>query len=119
MASLGCHQRPGSLVETEHGTVVQARGMVGPPDSSSSSTSIVPAVRAGAASFVLDVPQCTCCDDAVPHRLNAEERKIYESAKKKGYLAVRGTGYRRERKGNPLPNSFRQWCDAKGMACVV
>lgn len=44
---------------------------------------------------------------------------MYESAKKKGYLAVRGTGYRRGRRGNPLPNVYRQWCDARGMACVV
>lgn len=36
-----------------------------------------------------------------------------------GYLAVRGTGYRKERKGNPLPNIFRQWCDAKEVPCIV
>lgn len=36
-----------------------------------------------------------------------------------GYVAVRGTGYRRERKGNPLPNVFRQWCDAKAWPCIV
>lgn len=36
-----------------------------------------------------------------------------------GFLSVRGTAYRRERKGNPLPNIFRQWCDAKGWPCVV
>lgn len=34
-------------------------------------------------------------------------------------MAVRGTGYRRARRGNPLPNIFRQWCDAKGQPCVV
>ena len=32
---------------------------------------------------------------------------------------MRGTGYRRERKGNPLPNIFRQWCDAKEVPCIV
>eukprot|EP00775_Hariotina_reticulata_P007501 gene7501-7711_t len=55
----------------------------------------------------------------IPHRLNADERPVYEAAKKKGYLQVRGTGYRKGRKGNPLPNIWRQWCDAKGMGCVV
>jgi len=35
-----------------------------------------------------------------------------------GFLAVRGSGYRRGL-GHPLPNSFRQWCDAKGLPCVV
>lgn len=36
-----------------------------------------------------------------------------------GYLPVRGTGYRKGRKGNPLPNIYRQWCDAKAQACIV
>lgn len=37
-------------------------------------------------------------------------------------LQVRGTGYRKGaggRKGNPLPNVYRQWCDAKATACIV
>eukprot|EP00955_Chlamydomonas_euryale_P118485 366546-Chlamydomonas_euryale.AAC.18 len=36
-----------------------------------------------------------------------------------GFLAVRGTGYRKERRGHPLPNVFRQWCDARELPCVV
>eukprot|EP00798_Chlamydomonas_sp_ICE-L_P032562 gene32562-12480_t len=55
----------------------------------------------------------------IPHRLNQEERSIWERAKKKNFLAVRGTAYRKERKGHPLPNIFRQWCDANERACVV
>ncbi|GIL52476.1 hypothetical protein Vafri_8342 [Volvox africanus] len=55
----------------------------------------------------------------IPHRLNAEERTLYDLAKKKGFLAVRGTAYRKFRHGNPLPNIFRQWCDARGQVCVV
>ncbi|GLI68130.1 hypothetical protein VaNZ11_012448 [Volvox africanus] len=55
----------------------------------------------------------------IPHRLNAEERTLYDLAKKKGFLAVRGTAYRKFRHGNPLPNIFRQWCDACGQVCVV
>ncbi|WIA11743.1 hypothetical protein OEZ85_011838 [Tetradesmus obliquus] len=58
----------------------------------------------------------------IPHRLNSDERPVYEAAKKKGYLQVRGTGYRKGaggRKGNPLPNVYRQWCDAKATACIV
>jgi hypothetical protein len=37
-------------------------------------------------------------------------------------VQVRGTGYRKGaggRKGNPLPNVYRQWCDAKATACIV
>lgn len=56
---------------------------------------------------------------AVPHRLNAEERKQYELAKSKGVLVLAGSGYRRERKGSPLANIWRQWCDAKAQPCVL
>ena len=39
--------------------------------------------------------------------------------RRQGFLSVRGTGYRKGRKGHPLPNIWRQWCDAKGQPCVV
>lgn len=55
----------------------------------------------------------------MPHRLNAEERKIYDMAKKKGFLSISGSGYRRERKGSPLANIWRQWCDAKALPCLL
>ncbi|DBA77615.1 TPA: hypothetical protein ACH3X1_009413 [Trebouxia sp. C0004] len=55
----------------------------------------------------------------IPHRLNAEERQQYEIAKQKGFLTLRGTGYRKERKGSPLANTFRQWCDAQAIICIV
>lgn len=53
------------------------------------------------------------------HRLNAEERKLWELAKHNGYLTIRGTGYRRERKGSPLHNIYRQRCDALEQICVI
>jgi hypothetical protein len=56
---------------------------------------------------------------AVPHRLNAEERKAYDIARQKGVLTIAGSGYRRERKGAPLANLWRQWCDARAQPCVV
>lgn len=56
---------------------------------------------------------------AVPHRLNADERKAYDLAKKGGVLTLAGSGYRRERKGAPLANIWRQWCDARGVPCVL
>lgn len=53
---------------------------------------------------------------AVPHRLNQEERVQYDIAtSKNGFLTVNGSGYRRERKGAPLVNIFRQWCDARAV----
>lgn len=46
---------------------------------------------------------------AVPHRLNADERKAYELAKKRGYLVrqFRNREY-------PLSNTYRNYCDAIG-----
>ena len=55
----------------------------------------------------------------IPHRLNQEERIQYNIAKEKGFLTIKSTGYRRERKGSPLANIYRQFCDAHGKPCVV
>jgi hypothetical protein len=56
----------------------------------------------------------------VPHRLNQEERDAYNLARDKGYLTVRGSGgYRRERKGSPLANIYRQLSDAHGRPCII
>jgi len=55
----------------------------------------------------------------VCHRLNRDERKLYDLAKQAGYLTVRGTGYRKERKGSPVCNTFRQRCDALEEICVI
>lgn len=48
----------------------------------------------------------------VPHRLNQMERAEWDLAKKRRYLMVRGTGYRRERGDSPLINIYRQLCDS-------
>ena len=55
----------------------------------------------------------------VCHRLNQNERKLFDLAKQAGYLTVRGTGYRRRRKGSPLENIFRQRCDALEEICCI
>lgn len=55
----------------------------------------------------------------VPHRLNAEERIEWDNAKKRGYLQLRGTGWRRERGDSPLANIYRQLCDAKNIPCIT
>ena len=50
----------------------------------------------------------------VPHRLNEEERRLYEVAVRRGFVVVRGTGHRRhaEAAGPPLLNTLRQRADA-------
>ena len=55
----------------------------------------------------------------VPHRLNQDERQLYNHAKENNYLVVKGTAYRRRRKGSPLCNTFRQRCDALEQLCIV
>lgn len=49
---------------------------------------------------------------AVPHRLNADERKEWDFAKKKRYIVLRGSGWRKERGDSPLANVYRLFCDA-------
>lgn len=52
------------------------------------------------------------------HRLNQEERRLYELAKVSNFLTVRANGYRKERKGSPLQNIWRQRCDAQSTLAV-
>eukprot|EP00306_Pavlova_sp_CCMP459_P009023 CAMPEP_0185183982 /NCGR_PEP_ID=MMETSP1140-20130426/2301_1 /TAXON_ID=298111 /ORGANISM="Pavlova sp., Strain CCMP459" /LENGTH=320 /DNA_ID=CAMNT_0027750021 /DNA_START=8 /DNA_END=970 /DNA_ORIENTATION=+ len=55
---------------------------------------------------------------ATPHRLNADERAEWERAKRRGWLQLQGRGYRKERKGSPLLNIFRQLSDAHGRVAI-
>ena len=55
----------------------------------------------------------------VCHRLNQTERTLYTLAKRHGYLSIRGTGYRKNRKGSPVCNTFRQRCDALECLCIM
>ena len=48
----------------------------------------------------------------VPHRLNQEERFLFDQARVKGFLEVAGSAWRAERRGAPLLNTYRSWCDA-------
>lgn len=56
---------------------------------------------------------------SVPHRLNDVERTELHRAQKKGFVAVLGGGNRRTRKGSPLVNIFRQWCDAREKPQII
>jgi len=54
----------------------------------------------------------------VPHRLNQEERIEFDVAKRKHFVALRGSGYRKERGASPLANIYRQYCDSIGIPCI-
>jgi len=58
---------------------------------------------------------------SVPHRLNELERAAFERAEVHGYVTVDGSqqGYRRTRKGSPLANIHRQWCDARAKPQII
>lgn len=55
---------------------------------------------------------------AVPHRLNESERQQWDLAKKKKFLVLRGTGWRKERGDSPLANIYRQLCDSQNIPCI-
>jgi hypothetical protein len=56
----------------------------------------------------------------VPHRLNhEEERKLFDQARRKGFLEVNGSGWRTQRRDAPLINTYRSLCDARGQVCIV
>jgi hypothetical protein len=55
----------------------------------------------------------------IPHRLNEEERMLYDIARRKGFLEVAGSGWRSQRRDAPLLNTYRSLCDARGQACIV
>ena len=55
---------------------------------------------------------------AVCHRLNKDEKRVFEHAKANGFLLTKLDGYRKARRGSPALNTYRQYCDAKGRACI-
>jgi len=55
----------------------------------------------------------------VPHRLNSDERVLYDLARRKGFLEMAGSGWRKQRSDAPLANTYRSWCDAAAVGCLV
>ena len=55
----------------------------------------------------------------VPHRLNEEERILFDRARQKGFLEVAGSAWRSQRREAPLLNTHRSMCDARGQASIV
>ena len=52
---------------------------------------------------------------SVPHRLTSSERASFDLARRRGFVELSGSGWRRERGDSPLWNTWRNWCDAKAM----
>lgn len=54
-----------------------------------------------------------------PSRLSDRERLALDRALEHGFVTLDGTGYRRGRKGSPLANAHRKWCDARGKPQII
>lgn len=55
----------------------------------------------------------------VPHRLNEDERRSFDQARRQGFLQVTGSSWRSQRADSPLLNSYRSLMDARGRPMVV
>ena len=55
----------------------------------------------------------------MPHRLNTDERLLFDQARRKGFLEVAGSGWRSQRRDAPLLNTYRSLCDARGQASII
>jgi len=55
----------------------------------------------------------------MPHRLNEDERRSFDQARRKGFLEVYGSAWRSQRRDAPLINSYRNLMDARGRPMVV
>lgn len=54
-----------------------------------------------------------------PHRLNEEERRAFDQARRQGFLQVKGSSWRSQRRDAPLINSYRSLMDARGRPAIV
>ena len=54
-----------------------------------------------------------------PHRLNEEERRAFDQARRQGFLQVKGSSWRAQRRDAPLLNSYRSLMDARGRPAIV
>lgn len=54
----------------------------------------------------------------VPHRLDESERLLFDFARRKGFVEIGGSGWRKERSASPLVNTYRSWCDARGKPAI-
>ena len=55
----------------------------------------------------------------IPHRLNEDERRSFDQARRKGFLEVAGSAWRKERSDAPLLNTCRSLSDARGKPMIV
>ena len=55
----------------------------------------------------------------IPHRLNEDERRSFDQARRQGFLQVAGSAWRSQRRDAPLLNTYRSLNDARGKPAIV
>ncbi|KAL7474451.1 hypothetical protein ACHAW6_000424 [Cyclotella cf. meneghiniana] len=55
----------------------------------------------------------------IPHRLNEDERRAFDQARRQGFLQVKGSSWRSQRRDAPLLNTYRSLMDARGRPAIV
>jgi hypothetical protein len=55
----------------------------------------------------------------IPHRLNEDERRSFDQARRQGFLQVTGSAWRSQRRDAPLLNTYRSLSDARGRPAIV
>lgn len=55
----------------------------------------------------------------IPHRLNEDERRSFDQARRQGFLQVTGSAWRSQRSDAPLLNTYRSLNDARGRPVIV
>ncbi|KAL3790677.1 hypothetical protein HJC23_009777 [Cyclotella cryptica] len=55
----------------------------------------------------------------IPHRLNEDERRAFDQARRQGFLQVKGSSWRSQRRDAPLLNTYRSLMDALGRPAIV
>lgn len=55
----------------------------------------------------------------IPHRLNEDERRSFDQARRQGFLQVTGSAWRSQRRDAPLLNTYRSLSDARGKPSIV
>eukprot|EP00986_Skeletonema_menzelii_P017243 scaffold18456_cov155-Skeletonema_menzelii.AAC.5 len=55
----------------------------------------------------------------IPHRLNEDERRSFDQARRQGFLQVTGSAWRSQRRDAPLLNTYRSLSDARGKPAIV
>ncbi|KAL7516406.1 hypothetical protein ACHAWX_001428 [Stephanocyclus meneghinianus] len=55
----------------------------------------------------------------IPHRLNEDERRAFDQARRQGFLQVKGSSWRSQRRDAPLLNTYRSLMDTRGRPAIV